>query len=499
MAHLEQLKAILATVCDLRGAGSLLSWDQQTYMPSGSGFSRAEQLATLEKLAHAQFTSKEIGEHLEGAIGETKPLAYDSNAASLVRLVRREYDRAQKIPPSLVAEIARQTSLGMEVWIKARKTSNFGLFQSSLQRIIELQRELADCLGFQNKRYDALLDQYEPGMTTSTLNKLFSDLKSGLLPLVEGLSQNISAVDDKVLHQHYPAEKQLEFGLKMAKLIGYDLSRGRQDLSVHPFCTSFSINDVRITTRLDEKFLSSALFGTLHECGHALYEQGINIELERTLLGGGTSLGIHESQSRLWENLVGRSREFWKFAYPILKTFFQDSLEGCSLEAFYRSINRVQPSLIRVEADEVTYNLHIMFRYELEVDLLEGNLQIKDLPEAWNSKMQGYLGVIPSNDAVGVLQDVHWSHGLIGYFPTYALGNLVSVQFYQQAQKAVPRIVAEIEKGNFSNLLAWLREHVHQHGRKFMPEELVKKETGEFISAGPFIQYLKTKYSEIYF
>ena len=243
MLHLDKLKTLLGTVSDLRGAASLLSWDQQTYMPSGSSFARAEQLATLEKLAHAQFTSMEIGEHLEGAIGEIKSLAYDSNAASLVRFVRREYDRAQKIPPSLIAEIARQTSLGMEVWVKARKTSNFRSFQSSLQRIIELQRELADCLGFENKRYDALLDQYEPGMTTSTLNKLFSDLKSGLLPLVEGLSQKINAVDDKVLHQYFPAEKQLEFGLKMAELIGYDLSRGRQDQSVHPFCTSFSINE----------------------------------------------------------------------------------------------------------------------------------------------------------------------------------------------------------------------------------------------------------------
>ena len=499
MTHLEKLKIVLATVCDLKGAAALLSWDQQTYMPSGSSLARAEQLATLEKFAHAQFTTEEVGEHLEGAIGETKSSAYDSNSASLVRLAHREYDRAQKIPPSLVAEIARQTSLGMEVWVKARKTSNFGLFQSSLQKIIELQRDLANCLGFQNKRYDALLDQYEPGMTTSTLEKLFLDLKSELVPLVDSLSPKISTVDDRVLHQYFPADKQLEFGLEMAKLFGYDLSRGRQDQSVHPFCTSFSINDVRITTRLDEGFLSSALFGTLHECGHALYEQGINIELERTLLGGATSLGIHESQSRLWENLVGRSREFWKFAYPKLKTFFREPLEGCSLEKFYRSINRVEPSLIRVEADEVTYNLHIMLRYELEIDLLEGDLQVKDLPNAWNSKMRSYLGIMPSNDAVGVLQDVHWSHGLIGYFPTYALGNLVSVQFYQQAQKAIPGLIGELEEGKFSKLLDWLRKHVHQHGRKFMPEELVKKETGEPISVGPFIQYLKTKYAEIYF
>ena len=498
MSQLDKLKVRLAEVCDLKGAGALLSWDQQTYMPTGGGPARAEQLATLETLAHEQFTSEQVGEWLEGAAVETQALSYDSDDASLVRLTRREYDKARRLPPALVAEIARQTSLGMETWVKARADSDFGLFQDSLQTIVGLQRELADCLGYRERKYDALLDQYEPGMESADLERLFADLKTGLVPLVQDISQKLDRVEDDLLHQFFPIEKQRTFGLELAEKIGFDLSRGRQDQSVHPFCTSFSIHDVRITTRFDEKFLPSALFGTLHEAGHALYEQGVGAALERTPLGNGTSLGIHESQSRLWENLVGRSRGFWKFAYPRLQQTFPQELASCSLETFYRAINRVEPSLIRVEADEVTYNLHIMLRYELEAGLIEDDLPVEDLPGAWNSKMQSYLGISPPNDALGVLQDVHWSHGLFGYFPTYSLGNLVSVQFYEQAGQENPAIPGEIERGEFSNLLSWLRTHVHQHGRKFMPAELVQRVTGGGLTAAPFIGYLKAKYGEIY-
>jgi len=498
MIQLERLKTRLGEVCDLKRVGALLSWDQQTYMPSGGVGARAEQLATLEKLAHNQFVSEEVGEWLEGAAAETKALSYESDDASLIRIARRDYEKARRVPSSLVEKIARQTSLGMETWVKARANSDFALFRNSLQTIIGLQRELAGYLGYQERPYDALLDQYEPGMKSSDLDGLFSKLKTELVPMLERISRNLGRVDEGVLHQHFPGEKQLAFGLELAKKMGFDLNRGRQDQSVHPFCTSFSVHDVRITTRLDETFLPPALFGTLHECGHALYEQGVSPKLERTLLSGGTSLGIHESQSRLWENLVGRSRAFWKFAYPGLQTMFSEEFGECSLESFYRAINRVEPSLIRVEADEVTYNLHIMLRYELEVDLLEETLEAKDLPEAWNSKMRSYLGISPSSDAMGVLQDVHWSHGLIGYFPTYTLGNLAAVQFYNQAKKAIPTLPAEIERGEFSNLLDWLRTHIHRPGRKFLPDELVKQVTGSKLSAEPFIAYLNTKYSEIY-
>ncbi|MDE2666415.1 MAG: carboxypeptidase M32 [Acidobacteriota bacterium] len=498
MSQLDRLKSRMAEVSDLKAAAALLSWDQQTYMPSGGAAARAEQIATLEKLAHGRFVSEEVGAWLEGAAAETQAHAYESDGASLVRLTRRDYDKACRIPPALVEELARQTSLGMEVWVKARSQSDFSQFQGPLQTLVDLQRELADCLGYRERRYDALLDQYEPGMKSADLDRLFADLKNGLVPLVQDISRKLDSVQDEVLRQRFPIDKQTTFGLEMAKEMGFDLSGGRQDQSVHPFCTSFSNRDVRITTRFDERFLPSALFGTLHETGHALYEQGVSTAFERTPLSGGTSLGIHESQSRLWENLVGRSRGFWKFAYPGLQRAFPQQLAGCSLEAFYRAINRVEPSLIRVEADEVTYNLHIMLRYELEAQLVEDNLPVADLPEAWNGRMRDYLGITPPNDALGVLQDVHWSHGLFGYFPTYSLGNLISVQLYDRAKREIPGIPAAIERGEFSPLLGWLRERVHCHGRKFMPAELVRRITGEDLRAAPFVNYLKAKYGEIY-
>ena len=498
MSPLDQLKARMAEVSDLKAAAALLSWDQQTYMPSGGAAARAEQIATLEGLAHARFVSEEVGAWLEGAAAGTRDLSYESDGASLVRLTRRDYDKARRIPPALVEELARQTSLGMGTWVKARSQSDFGLFRSALQTILDLQRELADCLGYGERRYDALLDRYEPGMQSSDLERLFADLKGELVPLVQDISQKLESVQDGVLRQRFPIDKQTAFGLELAQEMGFDLSGGRQDQSVHPFCTSFSNRDVRITTRFDERFLPSALFGTLHETGHALYEQGVSSALERTPLSGGTSLGIHESQSRLWENLVGRSRGFWKFAYPRLQRTFPQELGGCSLETFYRAINRVEPSLIRVEADEVTYNLHIMLRYELESQLIDDNLPVTELPEAWNSKMRDYLGITPPNDALGVLQDIHWSHGLFGYFPTYSLGNLISVQFYERASREIPTIPQDIERGEFSALLGWLRERVHCHGRKFMPAELVQRVTGEALRAEPFVHYLKAKYGEIY-
>ena len=372
-------------------------------MPRAGAAARAEQIATLEKLAHGRFVSEEVGAWLEGAAAETRALGYESDDASLVRLTRRDYEKACRIPPALVEELARQTSLGMEVWVEARAQSDFGLFRGALQTLVDLQRELADCLGYRERRYDALLDQYEPGMQSADLDRLFADLKRGLVPLVQDISQKLDSVQDEVLRRRFPIDKQTAFGLELAQEMGFDLSAGRQDESVHPFCTSFSSRDVRITTRFDEKFLPSALFGTLHETGHALYEQGVSPALERTPLSGGTSLGIHESQSRMWENLVGRSRGFWKFAYPRLQRAFPRQLAGCSLEAFYRAINRVEPSLIRVEADEVTYNLHIMLRYELEAQLVDDRLPVADLPEAWNGKMRDYLGITPPNDALGVL------------------------------------------------------------------------------------------------
>jgi carboxypeptidase Taq len=499
MTKLEQLKERLAVVSDLNGAASLLGWDQQTFMPPGGAAARAEQLATLGRLAHEALIADEIGELLESASVECSSSSGDSDESCLLRVVRRDYDKARKVPPALVAEMARAASLGMEVWVHARQESAFALFQPALQRILNLQRDLAMCLGFEESPYDALLDQYEPGMKKSELAGIFSELKAGLVPLVQSISERLERVDDRVLRQTYPEAVQWEFGLEVARRLGYDFQRGRQDKSVHPFTTSFSVNDVRITTRVDEQFLPSALFGTLHECGHALYEQGISQSLERSPLASGASLGVHESQSRLWENLVGRSRGFWKFFFPRLQQAFSGNLQKVSLDSFYHAINRVDPSLIRVEADEVTYNLHVLLRFELESGLVEGRLALDDLPEAWNSGMKASLGIVPPDDAQGVLQDVHWSNGLIGYFPTYSLGNLLSVQLFEKIQSEVPSLELQLETGDFKPLLQWLRENIHQHGRKFLPSQLIQRATGEPLRAAPYLRYLREKYSEIYF
>ena len=425
-------------------------------------------------------------------------MAGDSDEASLVRVTRRDYEKARKVPSSLVAEIARTTSLGMEVWVKAKAQSDFAQFRPTLEKIFNLEQDLARCLGFEDCAYDALLDQYEPGMKTAALQALFANLKQHLVPLVQSVSQSVNVVDDTVLQQAYDPQKQWDFGVEVLKRFGYDLQRGRQDRSVHPFTTSFSINDVRITTRVDERFLPSALFGTLHECGHGLYEQGVSQTLERTPLAGGASLGIHESQSRLWENLVGRSLGFWKFFFPRLQAVFPQALAQVSLDTFYRAINRVQPSLIRVEADEVTYNLHVLIRFELELEVLEDRLNVADLPEAWNSRMKSYLGITPPTDSQGVLQDVHWSNGLIGYFPTYTLGNLISVQLFEAAKKNCPTILSQLEHGEFSQLLNWLRDSVHQYGRKFLPTELVERATGKPLQADAYLNYLKAKVAHVY-
>jgi carboxypeptidase Taq len=498
MTHLESLKSKLAEIADLKAAASVLAWDQQTYMPPGGAAARAEQLATLERLAHELFVTDAMGEWLAGAAQETSRMPYESTEASLVRVTARDFEKVRKVPPELVAAIARTTSQAIEVWVQARADSNFPLLLPLLQRVFELNRDLAQCLGYQDRIYDALLDQYEPGMTTRELNGLFARLKKGLIPLVRAIADQKPIIDATILRRYYSPEKQWALGMNIITRLGFDPEKGRQDKSVHPFTTSFSIRDVRITTRIDGHFLPAALLGTLHECGHALYEQGVDLALERTPLSNGTSLGIHESQSRLWENLVGRSRSFWKFVFPELQAIFPEPLAEVSWDTFYHAINCVEPSCIRVEADEVTYNLHILLRFELESALLEGQLRFEDLPGAWNEKMKEYLGIVPSTDAQGVLQDVHWASGLIGYFPTYMLGNLVSVQLFEQAQSQIPGLLGQIETGSFAELLAWLREHIHRHGRKFEPAELLKRALGQPVCAEPYLAYLWDKYSKIY-
>jgi carboxypeptidase Taq len=499
MEKVKQLKDHLAPIVHLSHAAAVLGWDQQTYMPPGGAAARAEQLATLSEITHERFVADETGKLLQEAAAELDGAAYDSDDAALVRVVQHDYDLATRIPTKLVAEIARTTTLAHEVWAKAREEADFAAFAPTLEKIYDLMRQKAEALGYQDRMYDALLDEYEPNMKTADVERLFNGLKEELVPFVAQIFDRLDAVHSSIMHLDYDVDKQTEFGLKVIKQLGYDMQRGRQDKAVHPFTTGFSVNDVRITTRYYPDFLPTALFGSIHEAGHAMYEQGSDQALEGTMLAGGTSLGVHESQSRLWENIVGRSRGFWQYFYPDLQQLFPGQLGNVSLDAFYKAINAVSRSLVRVEADEVTYNLHIMLRFEMENALLEGKLAVKDAPDAWNAKMEAYLGITPPDDGKeGVLQDVHWSSGLVGYFPTYSLGNFLSVQFWDKALEAVPSIPDAIAQGNFAPLLEWMQHNIYRHGRKFWPAELTERVTGEKIQTHSFMRYLKAKYTPIY-
>ncbi len=493
---LVRLREHLATIKSLNDTAALLGWDQRTYMPPGGAQSRGEQLATLNRLAHEMLTSPKTGELL--AAINVDDLPPDSDDARLVAVVSLDYARAQKLPSEFVARFARIRPPANQAWQQARANNDWDAFAPHLQTVLELSREQAELLGYSEHIYDALLDQYERGLTTAQMTAVFDELKAGTVPLVKAIAAQNSAERDACLHGDYPEERQEQFGKYVTERFGYDWSRGRQDRTVHPFCTNFGRNDVRITTRFNPDWLSPALFGTLHETGHALYEQGIKPELSRTPLERGASLGIHESQSRLWENLVGRSHAFWSFFYPKLQETFPARLGGVDLDTFYRAVNTVHPSFIRVEADEVTYNLHILLRFELEMALLTGDLQVADLPAAWNEKMDAYLGVTPPTNTLGLLQDVHWSNGTLGYFPTYTLGNVLSVQFFDQALKEHPQIIDEMGQGQFATLLGWLQSNIYQHGRKFLPNELVRRVTGRPIDTSPYLRYLREKFGALY-
>ncbi len=493
----KALLATLHTVTDLRHARAVLEWDQETYMPDGAAEARALQIATLEKLAHERFISDKMGRWLEDLTHATADLDPDSDEAALVRVTKRDYLRAVRLPVSLVEEMAQTSARALEAWKKARASNQFQTFAPSLDKLVELNLRKAAAIEPAGRPYDALLEEYEPGMKAAQIESVFDDLRKELVPMVDALAE-APTPDTTVLRGPFEADKQWKFGLEVLRDFGYDFACGRQDRSTHPFTTSFSTTDVRITTRIREDWLPSALFGSMHECGHALYEQGISPALERTPLADGTSLGIHESQSRLWENQIGRSRTFWSHYYPKLVAYFPDRLSGVDLESFYRSINTVAPSPIRVEADEVTYNLHIMLRFRLELALLEGDLTVADLPDAWNAGMQELLGITPSSDAEGCLQDIHWSMGAFGYFPTYALGNLVSAQLFDIAKNEIPNLEARIAAGSFGELLDWLRENVHRHGRKRTATRILNDVTGTDLSADNWLAYIRRKYGEVY-
>ena len=491
---LGPLRDRLATIGDLRSAASVLTWDRQTYMPQGGVRARAEQLATLASIAHEMLVAPETGKLLERA-GEREP---GSEEAAFLRLARREHDRAVRVPSGLVAETSRATALAEQGWISARETPDWSLFAPHLEQVLDLKKEEAAYLDDEHP-YDAMLDRYDPGATTKRLRVMFDELKAGILPLVRDVSARLDEDRAAPLTGSFDEKDQEEFGREIISRFGYDWSRGRQDRAVHPFCINFGdSDDVRFTTRFDPERLSVALFATCHETGHALYEQGIDPSYSRSPLSGGVSMGVHESQSRLWENLVARSRPFWSFFHHRLTSTFPNVLGRVDLGAIYRAVNAVRPSEIRTEADELTYDLHVLLRFELELALFEGDLAVADLPEAWNSKMEDYLGIVPKNDARGVLQDTHWAIGYFGYFPSYSVGNVLSVQLYEAAIAERPDITFQMERGEFDVLLGWLRENVHRHGKKYEPDDLISNATGRPPDTAPYLGYLQRKFGELY-
>ena len=493
----DQLKVLINEAADLYHAIDLLSWDQQTHMPPGGAAERGHQIATLTRIAHLKFTSDIVGRLLEDLKPYASELDPDSDDARLIKVTAHRYEKQTKVPVELVAEFAKVTSDAHLVWEQAREKSEFVKFQPYLETIFELRRRYAALFVPYDHIYDPLLDDFEPGLKTAEVQAIFSSLRPQQVELIRAITER-PQVDDSFLRQPYDEKKQWDFGVEVITRFGYDWMRGRQDKSTHPFTIDFGTGDVRITTRFLPDYFPSAFFSTTHECGHALYAQGINPNLNRTPLGKGASLGIHESQSRLFENFVGRSRDFWIHFYPSLQKYFPAQLGNVPLETFYKGINKVASSLIRVEADEATYNLHIMLRLELEIALIQGSLEVKDLPEAWEDGMRTYLGMIPPNDSLGVLQDVHWSNGYIGYFPTYALGNLIAAQLWECVNQDIPDLHDQIQRGVFADLTGWMREKIHWHGMKFEPQELVQRVTGSKIDPGPYIRYLITKYGEIY-
>ena len=496
--ELAELKDILAEVTDLSRAAAVLEWDQETYMPPGGVQSRSEQLTTLTRLAHVRFASDEVGSLLQNLEDELGGRPYDSDEASLIRVTRRDYEEARKLPADLVAEVAQAGAVANPVWRQARERENFSLFAPYLEKNVELNRRIADALGYEERPYDALLNRYEPGMKTSDLEAMFEEIKRAIVPLIADIARNADAVDDRVLYRGFDSDLQLAYAANLVKRLGYDMERGRQDLSTHPFSTAFGPGDVRITTRVSRDFFNECLFGSIHESGHAMYNQGMGANIDRTPLWGGASPGVHESQSRLWENLVGRSRPFWRHFFPSLHLMFPEPLRDVDEDGFYRAVNRSYPSLIRVEADEVTYNMHVLLRFELENEMLEGALKVNDLPEAWNSRMKSYIGLNVPNDREGVLQDIHWSSVSFGIFPGYTIGNLVGAQLMEKIRLDIPDLDAQIERGDFKPLLGWLRKQVHRHGRKFTPNELLERATGKPLTAAPWIAYARQKFGALY-
>jgi carboxypeptidase Taq len=477
----------------LTAVDALIQWDQDTYMPPQGVRARAEMCAQIAITTHQLTTADELGELIAKAHASVDPIR-----ETVIRETQRDYERACKLPAQLVEQLSRASSLARSAWAQARQENDFQAFAPHLGELLGLVRQKADALGFDAEPYDALVDEYEPGATTAEIAALFKTLREELVPLVRAITNASEQIDDEILRRNYPEAAQEALCKHLASAIGFDFTAGRLDRSVHPFCTSMGPRDVRVTTRFDERFFSSAIFGVLHEVGHGLYEQGLDPAHQFTPMGTATSLGIHESQSRLWENMVGRSLPFWKHHYPIAQKHFPEALGNVSLDAFYRAINKSTPSLIRVEADEVTYNLHIILRFELERELVSGRLTVNDLPAAWNQKTQDIFGLTPPDDADGCLQDIHWSLGGFGYFPTYALGNLYAAQFFDKATSDLGDLEAQIVRGESLPLRNWLQTNIHQHGKRYGAGNLCEEVTGKRLTTAPLLRYLNQKYRPLY-
>jgi carboxypeptidase Taq len=494
---LAALRLALAEVADIDASLAVLEWDQQTQMPPGGADGRGHAMGALARLSHLRFTSAEIGKLLDSLGAASGSLDPDSDEARLLRVTARRYRKLVRVPADLVAELAQAAVAGQQAWERAREQNDFPLFLPHLEKLFGLRRRYAELFAPYDHVYDPLLDDFEPGLKTADVRAVFEALRREQVTLIREIAAR-PQVDDSFLRRHYDEAAQWEFTRLVASSLGYDWTRGRIDRAAHPFTTAFGTGDVRITTRVLASQPAACLFATMHETGHALYELGIDEHLGRSPLATGASNAFHESQSRLWENLVGRSLPFWEHTYPALRKTFPSQLGGVSVEAFYRAINRVEPSLIRVEADEATYNLHIMLRFEIEIGLLEGTIQPRDLPAVWSERMREYLGIAPPDDAQGVLQDIHWSTGAVGYFPTYALGNLISAQLWEKVRAEIPDLDDRMRRGELRGLLDWLRHSIHRHGAKFEPQELVRRVTGTGIDPRAYVAYLRRKLGGIY-
>jgi carboxypeptidase Taq len=488
---LTRLKERLAKVTDVERIARVLSWDQQTMMPPAGWQHRGEHLATLRRISHELLTDKETGRLLDEVEGFEGSLDPDSDDAALIRVARRDYEKASRVPTDLRAEMTRAAAEARTVWVKARAASDFESFRPALERTFELRQRYVDCFGDVEEPYDILLDDFEPETTTAEVSETFAELKAELIPLIDELRKE--EVDDSFLRGSFPPEAQERLDNEVVTLFGFRPDTWRLDPTEHPFASGAGVDDIRITTHYDPQTMKS-FFSTMHEYGHGLYSQQLPRRLESLPIGQACSLGIHESQSRMWENLVGRSRPFWQFFYPRARAAFPEQLGGVELDRFLAGINRVKPSLIRIKADEVTYGMHVILRFELEQDIVNGRVAVRDLPRVWNEKMQEYLGVDVPNDAEGILQDTHWASGHIGYFSTYLLGTVMSVQIWEKILEDISDLEEQVGRGEFGALRDWLGEHIHSLGRKYSPQETLRRATGSTIDPKPYLAYLRAKY-----